>query len=579
MDVWSALLGSGYMEHGHCYRWEPPLVLLHGLSDGFIALAYFTIPLTLYWIVRRRSATPFRGMVLAFTAFILACGLGHALEVVTLFEPVYWVSGASKGVTAAVSVLTAGLLAVYAPGLTRVPTPEALEASLRREQASAERLKRVIEGSVDAFFLLEGAECQVRFDNAVARTLVGGPSGGQPIAAVLPETERATLLDLLREATDTGVTVSREIALALPDGPRIFQAQAIPLPDGVGLFLRDLTEERAAREAERLLAAVVDNSEDGIFTTDADGVVLSWNRGAEALLGRSAEDTVGGSIQAFCPPERHEEQRAALEGALAGVSSTPLETVRLHADGHSVPVSINLSPLPDPDGRVRRVSAILRDLTSSRQAEALREALSEREVLVREVHHRVKNDLQIATSMMRLGLRAIEDPSARRVVEDGLGRLQAIALVHEQLYREGRFGRIALDVFLGRLAAGMGRVADARIRIETHLEPVEAGLHQAIPAGLILHELLANAIQHGFPGEAAGSVTVHLTADADEVVIEVRDDGVPFPDAADTGLGQRLITALTEQLGGTLSRDEAPMKRTVVRFPRPAPPARTGKSG
>src|SRR5260370_4867971 len=113
---------TGFMPHGFCYQWKPLLIWLHGISDTLIAIAYFSIPLTLIYLVRKKRSIPFDWMFVCFGCFIAACGATHVMEVVTLWIPVYWISGAVKVITAFVSLPTAILLARVVPQILEMPT-------------------------------------------------------------------------------------------------------------------------------------------------------------------------------------------------------------------------------------------------------------------------------------------------------------------------------------------------------------------------------------------------------------------------------------------------------------------------
>jgi signal transduction histidine kinase len=131
MDFFQKLLSSGdFMPHGYCYMWRPGLVWLHLLSDALIALAYFSIPFTLIYFVRKRKDVPFNWIFACFGMFILACGATHAMEIWTLWHATYWVSGAVKAVTALASVPTAVLLILLVPQAVALPSPEALRLEI-----------------------------------------------------------------------------------------------------------------------------------------------------------------------------------------------------------------------------------------------------------------------------------------------------------------------------------------------------------------------------------------------------------------------------------------------------------------
>jgi signal transduction histidine kinase len=158
-----------FIPHGHCYLWKPELVGLHVLSDGLIALAYYSIPLTLFYFVRKRQDLPFIWIFLLFSAFIVACGTTHLLEIWTLWYPTYWLSGAVKLTTALISLVTAGLLVSIVPKALALPSPAQLELANRAiKQEIAERTRieaelirnrdlreAIFNESADALFLVD----------------------------------------------------------------------------------------------------------------------------------------------------------------------------------------------------------------------------------------------------------------------------------------------------------------------------------------------------------------------------------------------------------------------------------------
>jgi two-component system NtrC family sensor kinase len=122
---------SGFMPHGFCYTWDPYVIGLNAISDALIALAYYTIPITLVYFVRRRSDLAFHGMFLCFALFIVACGTTHVIEVLSIWRPMYWLQGTIKAVTAGFSILTATALIPLVPKALALPSPEELRRANR----------------------------------------------------------------------------------------------------------------------------------------------------------------------------------------------------------------------------------------------------------------------------------------------------------------------------------------------------------------------------------------------------------------------------------------------------------------
>ena len=134
-----------YIPHGHCYLWQPSLVWLHLLSDSLIAFAYYSIPLTLFYFVRRRPDLPFSWIFLLFATFIVSCGTTHILEIWTLWHPTYWLSGTIKALTAIVSLVTASTLVPLVPQALALPSPAQLEQANRALQMSQSQLEQRVE--------------------------------------------------------------------------------------------------------------------------------------------------------------------------------------------------------------------------------------------------------------------------------------------------------------------------------------------------------------------------------------------------------------------------------------------------
>ncbi|UBF25022.1 HAMP domain-containing histidine kinase [Kovacikia minuta CCNUW1] len=132
----------GFIPHGHCYLWKPELVWLHLVSDGAIALAYFSIPLTLLYFISRRKDIPFNWIFCMFGAFILACGTGHLMDIWTLWHPNYWTAGLIKACTAVISVITAMELIPLVPQALALPKPAELEAANRELEAAMRQLQQ-----------------------------------------------------------------------------------------------------------------------------------------------------------------------------------------------------------------------------------------------------------------------------------------------------------------------------------------------------------------------------------------------------------------------------------------------------
>lgn len=229
-----------------------------------------------------------------------------------------------------------------------------------------------------------------------------------------------------------------------------------------------------------------------------------------------------------------------------------------------------------------------REIIQRRAAEdGLKRSLDEKNILLKEIHHRVKNNLQVISSMLRLKSRDLEGP-ALIAFQESQERIMAIALVHKELYGSENFGRVKLGIYINKLLALLvktHRETADRIEVDIRADEVDLPIEQAVPCGLILNELVTNAFRHAFPPlfSHRGRLQVELfDRDGVEVELMVRDNGIGMPDAMDVqrvdSLGLRMIVTMVEnQLGGTIRID--PGKGTTIRIRFPRVPDRSRPEG
>ena len=222
--------------------------------------------------------------------------------------------------------------------------------------------------------------------------------------------------------------------------------------------------------------------------------------------------------------------------------------------------------------------ALQQEIVERRRTEdQLQTSLREKEVLLKEIHHRVKNNLQVVSSLLSLQSDAIKDPAVLSLFVDSQNRIHSMALVHEKLYGTKDFSFVEMGLYVRSLSTHLFRsyaVPGETINLRIEAEDVRMTIDSAIPCGLLLNELISNALKHAFPNGRRGVVAIRLSRPAgDDVLLVVEDDGIGIPpeialDAADT-LGLRLVSALIEQLDATVELDRSVGTRFTIRF-RPA---------
>ncbi len=321
---------------------------------------------------------------------------------------------------------------------------------------------------------------------------------------------------------------------------------AAPRFDAQGHFLGyigsviDITDRKYTEEAAQRLAAIVDSSDDAIVSKDLNGIITSWNAGAERLFGYSAGEVIGKPITILIPPDRYDEEPAIIERIRRGERVDHYETVRLRKDGLLIDISLTISPVKDAHGRVIGASKIARDIRQRKQAEETQQ------LLVGELNHRVKNTLASVQAIVQHTLRQTKDPV--EFAESFAGRVQSMSRVHSMLTATTWHGADLRDLIRDQLLNGA--VDETRITAwgpSVRLEP-QMTLH----AALMLHELGTNAIKYGALSVADGRVTISWTVADRLLCLRWEERGGPPPRLPETrGFGTTLIEQSTKAEGGS----------------------------
>ena len=246
----------------------------------------------------------------------------------------------------------------------------------------------------------------------------------------------------------------------------------------------------------------------------------------------------------------------------------------LRRDGSEFPVEIGLNPIETDEGTMV-LSAIVDISDRKHKEESIQASLREKDILLGEIHHRVKNNLQIVHSLLDLQSTNIVDAQVLGMLRESQNRVRSMALIHQTLYESKDFARVDfrnfLDTLLPTLVSSYG-VGSERIRLGVELTEVLLPINAAIPCGLVVNELVSNALKHAFPGQSRGEITISLAYEGDQqVLLTVSDTGVGVPAEFDidrtTTLGLQLVALLVDQLGGTLTIRRCDPTRFELRFP------------
>jgi len=349
-----------------------------------------------------------------------------------------------------------------------------------------------------------------------------------------------------------------EAAAERPDGTRIpFLAFPTPIFDaernlvgGINMLL-DVSDRKAADKAGQLLAALVESSQDAIVSKDLNGIIQTWNRGAERLFGYASEEAVGKPVSILIPDDHADEEPDILRRIRSGERVETYETVRRRKDGSLVDVSLTVSPVKDQNGRIVGASKIARDITERKRAE------EQQKLLVREIKHRIKNTLATVQAIARQTL----SNASRDELDAFAGRLQALAGAHDLLTSEN-WNRAPLSDVVDRAIGAFDDVATERFLVDGQNE-VWIDAEKSSGLTMVLHELATNAIKYGALSNDSGRVEIawETRPEKDRLHLEFRwkeIGGPPVKAPARRGFGSSLIERAIQGEASTTRLDFDP---------------------
>jgi PAS domain S-box-containing protein len=336
--------------------------------------------------------------------------------------------------------------------------------------------------------------------------------------------------------------------------------------------LQDELRRKLASETA-LSRTIIEQAGAAIISTDLDAIILTFNPAAEKMLGYRADEIIGKAspVSMFHVPEEIARRRSELSERygeeingldiflrpLRDVAADTTEWSYVCKGGKTIPVSLTLSYLRDESGTPFGYLGVVRDLTEvkarSRELEAQRRLRFQSETLLKEVHHRVKNNMQVISSLLSIQSAQLKDQEQRDVFLECRERIRAMSLIHDKLYSTGKYSEIDFGDYLKEmiaLIASSNRPGDSEVHIDLQVEPVEVPVEKAVPLSLIASELVLNSLKHAFRGRRSGTLTVRLHRENGTCRLFIGDDGPGMlpPDPNHAGVGMQLIEGLTKQI-------------------------------
>jgi PAS domain S-box-containing protein len=413
-------------------------------------------------------------------------------------------------------------------------------------------------------------------------------TGIEDFYALIHEEDRPRVEAAFERTRHQGVHLATEFRIVRPDGTeRWFLDQGEVLldsngnPESLTGACVDITDRKRAelelqKSEERFRLFVANVRDYALFQMDLDGRIVSWNSGAENLLGFTAEEIIGHpSARIFVPEDvaNRQPQREIHEAETSGRAID--ERWHLRKDGTRFWCSGVLAAVRDEEGQLRGFAKVMKDETERRRSDEQQKAsLQEKEVLLKEIHHRVKNNLQVITSLLSLQSGSVQDEAVRQMFDEACNRVRSIGDIHELLYRSPDLAHVDFNTYINRLSEHLLTfygVNSDRVRLNASAE-VQLDLSAAISSGLIVNELLTNSLKHGFPNGKGGNISVSLTCQSGRCVLEVADDGVGLPEKFRlenaTSLGLKLVSVLAKQLRGQVRLQGDGGTRVTIEFPQ-----------
>jgi len=331
--------------------------------------------------------------------------------------------------------------------------------------------------------------------------------------------------------------------------------------EGLNRILQAEIEERA--RAEDRYSRLVNTMNEGVSIQDEEGVLTYVNEQFCRMIGHASDELVGRKLSDFV----EETEKGLLQSQWNGEKwGEPARCAicLLHKTGSSVPTLMSAVPVVDKDDGFQGAFAVMTDISDLKRTETrLKQAVSEKEVLLREIHHRVKNNLAVISSLLRLQARHATEEAHRHVLEDARARILSMALAHDKLSASQSTTGVHMDDYMAGLiediVCSMAHTSGT-INVRKDIQTIFLGLEHAIPLGFIVTELISNALKHAFPEGTSGTIRVIFgSCGADRYQLTVGDDGVGLPENGDLvdhgSLGMKLVKMFVAQLSAEMQID------------------------
>jgi len=458
-----------------------------------------------------------------------------------------------------------------------------LRESEKRLQASNERLEAMLEAIPDMVFNMRSDGVFLDY-RAKKENLYVSPEiqiAGRHHRDLLPP-EMSDLLDRkIRETLDRRALTTFTYSLKIPiRGLRQYEARMVPSgADEVTAVVRDITDEAIheaqLKDSEHLFRTAFDNAPIGVSFTDLGGILTRVNKEYCNMLGYTAEELIGRSlVELTFADDRRYTSEALAKFRRGDFESIHFRKRYIHKDGSIVWAEVNTTVVANSDGRPRSVLAQVRDITEQKRSEESVSALvKEKELLLGEVHHRIKNNLSTVASLLSLQARRLKDSPAVAALEDAQSRLRTMSVLYDRIRRAENFSEISIADYLSSVIDDIVSTnpSTANVSVVKRLEDYSVAAQKLSSVGIVVNELVCNAMKYAFAQRDTGTLSIETRKSDGKAIVIVADDGVGLPDGVgigtSEGFGMLVVGAVARQLGGEVRIERGSGTKFVLEFP------------
>jgi PAS domain S-box-containing protein len=343
------------------------------------------------------------------------------------------------------------------------------------------------------------------------------------------------------------------------------------------IFQKEKAENKLNEQLLRSKAIFESSSNTFLLTLDLNGYVLTFNSQSknyyQKISGIQLEAGLDFKESLFNFLNKNEIRTFQYLTSKVYKGKQKQVEFRLNINDREYWLEVYLSPIYGVNNEISEISLVAHDITEKQQAsEEIRESLKEKEILLKEIHHRVKNNMQVISSILNLQSSYVEDKNTLLILQESRDRIRSMAMIHESLYKRDDFSSIDFSGYIDNLVQNLvsSYQVGQKIKINKDLQRVSIDLDQAIPCGLLVNEVITNSLKYGWDEEGTGNINIALKKEDNTITIEIGDDGRGLPEEFDLiksdTLGLQLIITLVEQLDGQLSVDISKGTKYLIKF-------------